>query len=551
MNTPQKQLPDTPAWQALSTHADAINSSHLRELFASDPGRFTRFSIQGEQLFLDYSKNRITEETRQLLLALAQESDLAAAIEAMFCGELLNFTEQRPVLHTALRNFSAQPVLVNGEDVMVDVLAVRQQMLGFCQRVWSGEWRGYTDRPITHIVNIGIGGSDLGPMMACDVLRHCTKPEMSVDFVSNVDACDMQEVLGRVELKSTLFIIASKTFTTQETMANAQLARAAMLTDGCHPSAIAQHFVAVTCNPEAAVAFGIDDQNTFTFWDWVGGRYSMWSSIGLAIALYTGMDNFEAMLKGAEAMDIHFRTTKFENNMPVMMALLGVWNTTLLGMGNHVIACYDQRLKHFPDHLQQLDMESNGKRVRRDGQIAHYATGPMLFGGTGTNSQHAYFQLLHQGTAIASVDFIACLQDQHANPTHHAMLLANCFAQSEAMMNGRDADTTRAELARTGIPEAQLEALLEHRCFPGNRPSNTLLFRTLSPETLGALVALYEHKVFVQGVIWAINSFDQWGVELGKNLTGVILDEFKQPQLAAQHDASTNALIDLYRRGDW
>ncbi len=551
MDTHAHGLPDSPAWNALSTHADSLRNCQLRELFAGDAQRFNRFTLQSEHLFLDYSKNRITAETRQLLVSLANESELAYAIEAMFSGEAINFTEQRPVLHTALRNFSGQPVMVNGHDVMIDVLAVRQQMLGFCQRVWSGEWRGYTDHPIRHVVNIGIGGSDLGPMMACDVLRHCTETELSVDFVSNVDACDMQEVLGRVDLETTLFIVASKTFSTQETMANAHLARQHLLDQGCPTSGIAQHFVAVTCNPEAAVAFGISDQNTFTFWDWVGGRYSMWSSIGLAIALYAGMDQFEAMLKGAESMDLHFRNTPFEKNLPVMMALLGVWNTTLQGMSNHVLACYDQRLALFPAHLQQLDMESNGKQVRRDGTIVNYATGPMLFGGVGTNNQHAYFQLLHQGTALAPVDFIACLTDQHDNPDHHAMLLANCFAQSEALMNGRDRDSTAAELRASGLSEEQIDSLAPHRTFPGNRVSNTLLFRQLNAETLGALVALYEHKVFVQGVIWGINSFDQWGVELGKTLSGVILDELNNDASCPSHDASTNGLVDLYRRGHW
>jgi glucose-6-phosphate isomerase len=534
------------AFQALRSQYAAVKDRPLSELFAQDPSRFKSHSIKAAGIFLDYSKNLLDDTTMRLLLDLARERGVEAQRDAMFAGEKINFTERRAVLHTALRAPLAADLQVDGQYVSRDVHAVLERMHAFTDRVRAGDWLGYTDKAITDIVNIGIGGSDLGPKMVCRALRSFAHPRLQMHFVSNVDGHDLDAVLSRIDPETTLFIITSKTFTTMETMMNAQSARNWFLQHG-DAAGLAQHFVAVSTNLTAVNAFGIHADNMFPFWDWVGGRYSVWSAIGLPIALAAGFDNFSAFLQGAHAMDTHFRNAPLDSNIPVILALVGLWNRNFVGCASLSIAPYLQDLELFPSFLQQLDMESNGKHVAADGAALEVATGPIIWGNAGTNGQHAYFQLLHQGTDITPVDFITALKPNHTLPEHHAALLANCFAQSEAFMRGKSADEVRAEMQAQGIPVADIEALVPHRTFAGNRPSNTLLMDALNPATLGALIALYEHKVFTQGVLWGVNSFDQWGVELGKVMAKNIQSELTVAAQPQRHDSSTNGLIGLAR----
>lgn len=535
-----------PEWQSLIRHYSDLKFVSMREQFALDSGRFDRFSIKTGDLLLDYSKNRITQETVDKLIELAQAVNLKDWIDKMFSGEAINHTEGRAVLHIALRNRKNTPVMVDGEDVMPQVNAVLAKMKKFSDQVHSGDWKGYTGKKMTDIVNIGIGGSDLGPAMICDALEPYAVDGMNVHFVSNVDATDLGTTLEKLNPETTLFVVASKTFTTQETLTNAQSARSWFL-KSANQSDVAKHFVAVSTNAEAVSAFGIDTDNMFEIWDWVGGRYSLWSAIGLPIALYVGMDNFERLLDGGHEMDNHFRETDFKQNIPVIMGLLGVWYINFFNAHTHAIVPYDDSLARFPSHMQQLDMESNGKFINREGARISYRTGPVIWGTPGTNGQHAYFQLIHQGTQLIPVDFVLPINSHYPEYDHQSILLANGLAQAEALMKGKTAEEVRVELTKEGYEGTALEALLPHKVFPGNRPSNTLLFPKLTPEMLGMLVALYEHKVFVQGVIWNINSFDQWGVELGKQLAKAILPDLKEGAEISEHDSSTTNLIKLIR----
>ncbi|HYG87741.1 MAG TPA: glucose-6-phosphate isomerase [Azospirillum sp.] len=542
-------LTQSAAWTALSAHRQAMAGTHMRDLFAADPKRFERFSLEAAGLLFDYSKNRITDETVRLLLDLARQQDVEGWRDRMFAGERINITENRPVLHTALRNRSDRPVLVDGEDVMPEVNAVLKRMGRFVKAVRDGAWTGYTGQPITDVVNIGIGGSDLGPVMATEALSPYLHPEIGVHFVSNVDGTHIMETLEWLDPESTLFVIASKTFTTQETLTNAHTARRWFLDTAEDEAFVAKHFVAVSTNEAEVRRFGIDPENMFGFWDWVGGRYSLWSAIGLPIALGIGMSKFEDLLAGAHAMDEHFRTAPLDRNMPVLMAMLGVWYVNFWGATSYAVLPYDQYMHRFPAYLQQLDMESNGKSVDRQGTAVDYATGPVVFGEPGTNGQHAFYQLIHQGTELIPCDFLAAAETHNPVGDHHRILLSNFFAQPEALMRGKTADEVRDEMRKKGVPATEIEELVPHRTFPGNKPTNSILFKKLDPATLGALIALYEHKVFVQGVVWNINSFDQWGVELGKQLASKILPELSQCGPAAgQHDSSTAGLIDWYRK---
>ncbi|NQY27779.1 MAG: glucose-6-phosphate isomerase [Piscirickettsiaceae bacterium] len=537
---------NTPEWQSLQRHYSDLKFTSMREEFVLDSGRFDRFTVRCGSLLLDYSKNRITKKTMEKLFSLARSVDMSGWTERMFTGEAINNTEGRAVLHTALRNRSNTPVMVDGEDVMPAINAVLAQMKTFCNQVHSGEWLGYTGKKITAIVNVGIGGSDLGPAMICDALEPYKLDGLSVHFVSNVDGTDLSTTLEILDPETTLFVVASKTFTTQETLTNAESARSWFL-QSAQQEDVAKHFVAVSTNAKAVAEFGIDTDNMFEIWDWVGGRYSLWSAIGLPIALYVGMDNFERLLDGAHEMDNHFRNQPLEENIPVIMGLLGVWYVNFFGSQTHAIVPYDHSLARFPSHMQQLDMESNGKVTNREGQRISYKTGPVIWGTPGTNGQHAYFQLIHQGTQLIPVDFVLPVNSHYPEVDHQSILLANGLAQSEALMKGKNAEEVRAELVKEGFEGLELEALLPHKVFPGNRPSNTLLFSKLTPEMLGKLVALYEHKVFVQGVIWNINSFDQWGVELGKQLAKAIWPDLKSDGDIAAHDSSTTNLIKLIR----
>ena len=538
----QPALTTTASFQALQTHAATAAHWQMRELFAADPQRFGKLSLEAAGLFLDYSKNRLDSHTIALLTDLARKRGVEDRRNAMFAGEKINLTERRAVLHTALRLPRDKVLTVDGQNVTADVHAVLDRVKDFTDRVRSGNWLGHSGKPITDVVNIGIGGSDLGPKMAVLALRSYSHPRLKMHFVSNVDGHDMDAVLGQVDPETTLFIVASKTFTTAETMLNAGTARNWFLQ---HAPAehLARHFVAVSTNTEAVKAFGIDPANMFPFWDWVGGRYSVWSSIGLSVALAVGFGYFRAFLDGAHAMDEHFRTAPLEQNMPVLLAMVGFWNRQFLGADSLSIAPYHQDLSRFPAYLQQLDMESNGKRITRGGAEVDTPTCPVVWGECGTNAQHAYFQLLHQGTDVTPIDFIAALRATHDLPGHHDALLANCFAQSEAFMKGKTAAEVRADLKGQNLSEAEIEELVPHKTFPGNRPSNTIIMDQLTPATLGALIALYEHKTFVQGVIWDVNSFDQWGVELGKVLAKNIQSELTGTAAPEQHDSSTNGLI--------
>lgn len=540
-------LEQTPAWQALGQHYAQVKDLHMRALFAQDPGRFERFSVQFKDILFDYSKNRVTDETMRLLLNLAEEAGLPTWIEAMFSGEKINNTEGRAVLHTALRNQSDTPVFVDGTDVMPEIRRVLSRMRRFSENVRSGEWRGFTGKPITDIVNIGIGGSDLGPKMVCAALKPYSKHGLRVHFVSNVDGTDIAETLKILNPETALFLIASKTFTTQETMTNAHSAREWFLARSGDERHIARHFAAMSTNTQAVRAFGIDPENMFEFWDWVGGRYSLWSAIGLSIALFIGMDNFEALLRGAYEADQHFRGAPLNQNIPVLMALLGIWYNNFFGAQSHAILPYEQYLEHFPAYFQQGDMESNGKSVSRAGETLLYSTGPIIWGQPGTNGQHAFYQLIHQGTKLIPCDFLAGVESQNPLGSHHAILLSNFLAQTEALMKGRTPEEARAELSAQGYSGAELELLTRAKTFPGNRPTNSFLYQKLTPATLGALIALYEHKIFAQGIIWRVNSFDQMGVELGKQLAKAILPELDGTQPVHTHDSSTNGLINAIK----
>ena len=536
----------SPAWQALERHAASASKLHMRDLFAADPGRFGKLSIRLDDLLLDYSKNRVTTETMLLLFDLARTAGIEMWRERMFSGDRINNTEDRAVLHVALRNTPDRPIFMDGKDVMPDVMRVRSQMRSFSEAVRTGSWRGATGQAITDVVNIGIGGSDLGPVMVTEALKPYQLPELGVHFVSNVDGTHISETLKALRPETSLFIVASKTFTTQETMANAESAKA-WLVDALGPDAVAKHFVALSTNEAAVRAFGINPANMFEFWDWVGGRYSLWSAIGLSIAIAIGMDNFDALCAGARAMDDHFRSAPLEGNLPVILALIGIWNINFLGAETLAVLPYDQYLHRLPAYLQQADMESNGKYVSRDGSRVAWKTGPILFGEPGTNGQHSFYQLIHQSTHIVPCDFIAPAVSHNPLGNHHALLLSNFFAQPEALMRGKTAAEVRAELEADGLTGPALEALVPHKVFDGNRPTNSILVRKIDPHTLGLLIALYEHKIFVQGIVWQINSFDQWGVELGKQLAKAILPELETAQPVTSHDSSTNGLINAYK----
>ncbi len=539
-------LKDTPAWKALDAHRDACRDLHMRDLFAADPERFERFSLRLDDVLFDYSKNRITAETMELLIGLTRQADVEGWRERMFSGERINNTEGRAVLHTALRNRANRPVLVDGEDVMPGVNRVLGQMRTFAEAIRSGSWKGHTGKAITDVVNIGIGGSDLGPVMVCEALKPYVQDGLGVHFVSNVDGTHVAETVKGLDPETTLFIVASKTFTTQETLTNAGSARG-WLTSALGDAAVARHFVALSTNTEAVTAFGIDAANMFEFWDWVGGRYSLWSAIGLPIAVAIGMDRFEELLDGGFAMDQHFRTAPLDANMPVIAALLGIWNSDFLGAESYAVLPYDQYLHRLPAYLQQADMESNGKYVTRDGERVDYETGPVLFGESGTNGQHSFYQLVHQSTRLVPCDFIAPARSHNPLGEHHPILLSNFFAQTEALMKGKSEAEARAELEAQGLTGDALEALVPHKVFDGNRPTNSILVRQVDPRTLGMLIAFYEHKIHVQGVIWRIDSYDQWGVELGKQLAKAILPELTGDGPVTGHDASTNGLITAYK----
>lgn len=535
------QLTSLPAWRALAEHHLALKDVRLRELFQQDPGRFDRYSLEAAGLFLDYSKNRITDETMARLRQLADEVDLSGWIERMYSGERINNTENRSVLHVALRNMGPNPVMVEGADVMPAVRDVLMKMSQFAEQVRSGDWLGHTGKTITDVVNIGIGGSNLGPLMVTEALGPYRLPHLRSHFVSNVDGTHIAETLRDLNPETTLFIIASKTFTTQETMANAAAARAWLVDVSGDESAVARHFVAVSTNADTVRGFGIDVANMFEFWDWVGGRYSVWSAIGLSVMLAIGPTGFQDFLAGAHAMDEHFRTAPFETNMPVILALLGIWYGNFFDACSHAVLPYDQYLRHLPAYLQQLDMESNGKSVTREGAPVDYATGQIVWGTAGTDGQHAYYQLIHQGTRLIPADFIAPIQTHNAVGDLHDKLLSNFLAQPEALMRGKTADEVAAELPVDISGECR-ELLIAQKTFEGNHPTNTLLLEKVTPTTMGALLALYEHKVFVQGVVWQLNSFDQWGVELGKQLAGGILKDLSGSG-GGSHDSSTAGLI--------
>lgn len=530
------------AWRRLAKRAETTAGVAMRDLFAADPGRAERYVLEAAGLRLDYAKNRIDDETLRLLIDLAEQQDVAGWRTQMFGGEAVNATEGRAALHVALRAPADAGFATGGVMAGPQIAAVLAQMDGFVERVRAGDWRGWRGHAITDVVNIGIGGSDLGPAMAAQALAPYLHPEIALHFVSNVDGTHLAETLAALDPETTLFVVASKTFTTQETLTNAHSAKRWLLDSGATEKDVAKHFVAVSTNAAEVTKFGIDAANMFQFWDWVGGRYSMWSAIGLSLAIGIGMDNFRALLAGARAMDLHFETAPLGANMPVVMALLGVWNGNFLGAAAHAVLPYDQSLARFPAYLQQLDMESNGKSVDRDGRPVDYATGPVIFGEPGTNGQHAFYQLIHQGTQIIPCDFIVPAETHHPLGDHHNILLSNALAQSKALMFGKTAGEVRTEMTAAGRSEAEIERLTPHRVFSGNRPSNTLTMRKLEPATLGALTALYEHKVFVQSVIWNINPFDQWGVELGKQLAGPILRGLESGETAGQ-DPSTAALI--------
>jgi glucose-6-phosphate isomerase len=536
----------TQAYEYLSNHLVDMADTHMKDLFEKDAERFQKFSLLFNDIFLDYSKNRINDKTMALLMQLAKECELENAIKSMFSGEKINETEDRAVLHTALRNRSNTPVMFEGKDVMPEVNEVLAKMKKFSEAVISGSWKGYTGKAITDVVNIGIGGSDLGPVMVTEGLKSY-KNHLQMHFVSNVDGTHIVETLKKVNPETTLFLVASKTFTTQETMTNAHSARDWFLESGAADEDVAKHFAALSTNSEGVSKFGIDTENMFEFWDWVGGRYSLWSAIGLSIALSIGFENFEGLLTGAHEMDNHFRSADFEQNMPVILALIGIWYNNFFEAETEAILPYDQYMHRFAAYFQQGDMESNGKHVDRNGDDVNYQTGPVIWGEPGTNGQHAFYQLIHQGTKLIPCDFIAPAKSHNPLGEHHKMLLSNFFAQTEALMNGKDEEEVLGEM-RNKSKEVR-DKIAPFKVFEGNRPTNSILVKLITPKTLGSLIAMYEHKIFVQGIIWNIFSFDQWGVELGKQLAGKILPELQENNEVNSHDSSTNGLINLYK--DW
>lgn len=536
-----------PVWEKLCKHEQNIANLHMRDMFANDPKRFEKFSLKFADILLDYSKHRITDETLPLLFQMAREAKIEEWRDRMFAGEKINITEDRAVLHTALRNRGNAPVFVDGKDVMPEINAVLVQMRAFSDKVRDGSWVGYTGKRITDVVNIGIGGSDLGPVMVCDALTPYARPDIRMHFVSNIDGAHLMRALNKCDPETTLFIVASKTFTTQETMTNARSARNWFLQTAKDQTHVAKHFVALSTNTKAVSDFGIDTANMFAFWDWVGGRYSLWSAIGLSIAISVGMDNFEALLTGGHEMDVHFRTAPLERNMPVIMAMIGIWYNNFFHVDTHAILPYDQGMARFPAYLQQADMESNGKFICRDGNRVKYKTGPVVWGEAGTNGQHAFYQLIHQGTQMVPADFLMPVHSHYQigshGDEHHYILFANFLAQTQAMLLGKTREEARAELEKQGISGGALEQLLPHKVFEGNRPTSSILFDKLTPNTLGKLIALYEHKIFVQGIIWNINSFDQWGVEYGKQIAQQILPQLHKGDMVKGFDSSTNGLI--------
>ncbi len=536
------------AWKALESHRAELGATHMRDLFAADPGRFDKFHLRFDQILLDFSKNIVTDKTIGLLRDLAREAGVPEMAKRMFAGEKINTTEQRAVLHVALRNRANTPIVVDGKDVMPDVNAVLAHMKRFCHEVRSGAWKGYTGKEITDVVNIGIGGSDLGPVMVTEALKPYGHERIRVHFVSNIDGTHLAETLKKVNPETVLFLVASKTFTTQETMTNAESAREWFLAAAKDKAHVAKHFAALSTNAAEVSKFGIDTANMFGFWDWVGGRYSFWSAIGLSIALYIGFDRFEELLDGGHAMDQHFLNTPLERNLPATLGILGVWYNNFFGAQTHAILPYDQYLHRFAAYFQQGDMESNGKSVTRDGEPCLWSTGPILWGEPGTNGQHAFYQLIHQGTKIIPCDFIAPVETHNLLGQHHRILLSNYFAQTEALLKGKTADEVRRELAGAKMSAGELDKLVPQKTFAGNKPTNSILVQKITPRSLGMLVAMYEHKIFTQGVIWNINSYDQWGVELGKQLAKAILPELEGAAPVASHDSSTNGLINDYKK---
>ncbi len=544
----QKDPTRTKAWKKLEAHHQVMKSQHMKTLFQKDPDRFHKFSLQFEEILIDFSKNIITEETLQLFINLAEEIQLLNSIEKMFSGDKINETENRAVLHTALRNRSNTPVIADGKNIMPEINRVLNQMRIFSEQIISGEWKGFTNKSITDIVNIGIGGSDLGPVMVTEALTPYKVPHLNIHFVSNIDGSHLAETLKQLNPETTLFIIASKTFTTQETMTNACSARDWFLRLAKQKNHIQKHFVAVSTNRDKVIGFGIDPQNMFVFWDWVGGRYSLWSAIGLSIACSIGFNHFVELLEGGHAMDCHFRSKPFDQNIPVILSFIGIWYSNFFGVETEAVLPYDQYLHRFPAYLQQANMESNGKSVDRSGKKIAYETGPIIWGEPGTNGQHAFYQLVHQGTKLIPCDFLIPAESHNPIGDHHQILLSNFLAQTEALMNGKSEETVVEELKQANVSDEEIKKLIPFKIFEGNKPTNSILFRKLTPRTLGSLIAMYEHKIFVQGVIWNIYSFDQWGVELGKQLAKAILPELKNEQITTTHDASTNGLIDTVKK---
>jgi glucose-6-phosphate isomerase len=541
------KLTESKPWKELSSHHTQISSLHMRDMFSEDPERFRRLSLKLNDILFDYSKNRITDETLTLLLSLAKHSKVKEKTQAMFAGEKINTTENRAVLHIALRNRSNNPIMVDGENVMDNINRVLLKMRSFTDSVRKGEWKGYTGKPITDVVNIGIGGSDLGPKMVVMALAPYVKDGLNFHFVSNVDGTHLTETLKKLSAETTLFLVASKTFTTQETMSNAHSARNWLLKTAKSQKAVASHFVAISTNIKGVTEFGINPDNMFEFWDWVGGRYSLWSAIGLSIALAIGMDKFEEFLQGAHLVDQHFINTPLEKNIPVLMALLGIWYTNFFNAQTHAILPYDQYMSRFPAYFQQGDMESNGKRVTKNGEWVDYATGPVIWGEPGTNGQHAFYQLIHQGSRLIPSDFLVPVKSHNPLGQHHEILLSNFFAQTEALMKGRTPEEVKASMDDLNPEDSKENLLILSKTFKGNIPSNSFMFQSLTPQTLGSLIALYEHKIFTQGAIWDINSFDQMGVELGKVLAKAVLPQLKTQDKIQSHDSSTNGLINYYK----
>ncbi|MEE3210303.1 MAG: glucose-6-phosphate isomerase [Pseudomonadota bacterium] len=541
-------LTQSAAWKDLQEHYSRISDHHMRDWFNEDPNRFDTFQLEAAGLTLDYSKNRITEDTMSLLLSLAREQDLPAKIGAMFNGEIINRSENRPALHTALRNFGDRDIMVDGENIMPEIRETVHRMEEFCWKIRRNQWRGYTNKPFTDVVSIGIGGSFLGPKLASSALKPYWDSRLNIHYLANIDGSHITEILKRLDPATTLFIIQSKSFGTQETLKNANACRQWFLDNGGTEGDLCKHFTAVSSNVEKATAFGISEENIFPMWDWVGGRYSLWSAIGLPLALAIGIDNFRDLLRGAYLMDEHFRTAPLEHNMPVIMALLGIWYVNFFGVNSHAILPYDHYLRSLPAHLQQLDMESNGKSVTIDGSKVNYNTGPVIWGGVGTNGQHAFHQLLHQGTHFSPCDFIMPMNSHNPIDNFHAMLVSNCLSQSQALLQGKSEDEAIEELVASGMSKAEAMVLAPHKAIPGNRPSNTLYFPKSTPQVVGALIALYEHKVAAQGMLWDVNSFDQWGVELGKKLGNKVLDALESQSAPDGFDGSTNGLINAFHR---